>query len=199
MKEHPILFSTPMVRAILEGRKTQTMRVIKPQPKWVDGKNDLHYDGGSTFIAHSPVQVDEYGDIDFYGESVKCPYGQPGDILWVRETWNDDWCDHVLYKANGGLAKEAGYSKEPRWRPSIHMPRKYARIFFEITNIRIERVQEISENDCQMEGLKLLQEGIKSEFAVLWDSINEKRGFGWDINPWVWVIKFKRIKIKAGG
>ena len=182
MKEHPIIFSTPMIKAILEGRKTQTRRVIKEpviSTKYKDEK--LNVKVGERYI--------------------QCPYGQLGDLLYIREkfrmerpfTGNIDYDlihENIFYYASD----HEKYRDKDKWKPSIHMPRKYARIFLEIINIRVERVQEITEDDCQAEGLKLLQGGIKSEFAILWDVINLKRGFGWAVNPYVWVIEFKRFK-----
>jgi len=209
MKEHPIIFSGPMVRAILEDRKTQTRRVIKPQPKYSFPK----------------VQ-----------EVWNCPYGKPGDLIWVRETWATIWTEYepdenqtiwdvphrIEYKADtdakypGGWPSDSGDDPDcPKWHPSIHMPRCASRITLEITDVRVERVQEISPEDCEAEGItgKTLASPMRGQpyeeyenedgiiyttpilaFAALWDSINLKRGYGWDKNPWVWVIAFKRIK-----
>ena len=203
MKEHPILFSGPMVRAILDGRKTQTRRVIKPQPKYSFPK----------------VQ-----------EVWNCPYGKPGDLIWVRETWATIWTEYepdenqtiwdvphrIEYKADtdakypGGWPSDSGDDPDcPKWHPSIHMPRQASRLTLEITNVRVERVQEIGDMDCWSEGIpedlyddaehylaggSPLRGGSpeRCAFAQIWDSINLKRGFGWDTNPWVWVIMFKR-------
>ena len=177
MTEHPILFSGPMVRAILEGRKTQTRRVIKPQTTW---GSDVEY----------------------------CPHGVPGDRLWVRETWcpleRADWSRpgreyNVNYKADATpegecIRKEMGY----QWKPSIFMPRWASRITLEITGVKVERIQELLDHkDIMAEGI-LPDEGprcysCRTRFAELWDSLNAKRGYGWDANPWVWVIEFKRL------
>lgn len=184
VKERPILFSGPMVRAILEGRKTQTRRVKKPQPI-------------------------DLGVIHIVGQ-IKCPYGQPGDRLWVRETFCPDWCDEVIYRADdptGRAARDAGYSHEPKWKPSIFMPRWASRIDLEVVGIRAERLQEISEDDALAEGCEpgggacsgpmdpVEYDGYTAsdEFAALWDSINAKRGHSWESNPWVWVVEFKRV------
>ena len=124
MKEKPIIFSTPMVQAILEGRKTMTRRVMKPQPT-----SELF--GSHLFWHWTGCQWADRGlgcpqsAIDDYA-----PY-KPGDILWVRETFCPNWCDHVIYKADGGSAIAAGYAAEPKWKPSIHMPRVAARLFLE--------------------------------------------------------------------
>lgn len=164
-KDKPIIFNTEMVKAILDDRKTQTRRIIKLQP---------------------PNHVGT------------CPYSI-GKKLWVRETWNDDWCDNVIYRADGGSAITAGYKKEPKWKPSIFMPKNYARIWLEVTAIGIERLQDITEQDAMEEGDPnqglIASENTHVEwFNQLWDSINKKRGYGWGKNPWVWVIKFKKIK-----
>lgn len=217
----PILFNTEMVRAILDGRKTQTRRVVKsldrlsfyraePSEDAYEalGKWDFFYgwlEGGVMFDACA---------------SIKAPYSI-GDILWVRETWNGDWCDHYIYKADGGSAVSAGYDKEPRWHPSIHMPREAARIFLRVTDVQVERLNEISQADAIDEGAltcdlcetdeykesceKAKREGSKppigysprERFAALWDSTiknTEITKYGWAANPWVWVIKFERCE-----
>ncbi len=173
MKEYPILFNTEMVRAILNDTKTQTRRVVKPKPDYQACTGDLFKDG----------------------EYIKCPYGKAGDRLWVRETFGfiNETCG-IVYKANGCN------SIVPKWKPSIFMPRKLSRITLEITDIRVERVQEITEADAKAEGVipKIPYESkftyyYRFPFVILWDSINEKRGFGWGENPWVWVVEFKRL------
>ncbi len=203
MKETPILFSTPMVQAILNGKKTQTRRVIKPQPK------------------QAPFRSDDVTD---------SPFGTYGDRLWVRETWTEyhtvnyikradgrsfsevsDGC--IAYKADGyesindlkehiQLMSECDLEavETNRWRPSIHMPKKYARIWLNVIRVRAERLQDISEVDARAEGVEPLSsngldfDSYHNSFIHLWDSINKKRGFGWDKNPWVWVVEFRRIK-----
>lgn len=190
MKERPILFSATMVRAILEGRKTQTRRVMK-------------------------TQYVNVAKLDPYTEEMllrHCPYGQIGDRLWVRETWTnlsyepspDKAC--VLYRADG---EEKPY--ELNWRPSIFMPRWASRITLEIIDARVHRLQEISEEDAACEGVEktsamiwrnyfedCAQYSAKSSFASLWQSINGKNKPGgewdaWDANPWVWALTFKRV------
>jgi hypothetical protein len=185
MKEHPILFSGPMVRAILEGRKTMTRRVIKKP--WLYGREN------------------EYGR--FQVNMRECPYGLPGDRLWVRETWeyDDSRPNSYFYRADPA---PDGFIENPeaawRWRPSIHMPREASRILLEVTAVRVERLQDISVPDALREGIecddaeeRAMIEAIgdgddrhKEAFANLWDSINAKRGYGWDSNPWVWVVEF---------
>lgn len=213
MKERPILFSGAMVRAILEGRKTQTRRVVKPtqstpkvaplrmEPWIIDGEWQEDDNGLPCWAGFHP---------DYPGEAkwFTCPYGQPGDRLWVRETWSKETIDsteRIVYRAD--IANGHNFIG---WRPSIHMPRAYSRITLEITDVRAERVQEISEADAKAEGA--LQEfrtvvmrpdggpdyhlplSYRAGFANLWDSINAKRGYGWDSNPWVWVIGFRRVQ-----
>jgi hypothetical protein len=205
--ERPILFSVPMVRAILDGRKTQTRRVVKLQPR---SRADIgHHGSGMPFIRNpDPLRA-----------NVACPYGQPGDRLWVRETWairmyssmplqvgGGDW--HVFYEADGHheLRPEAGAVKIERGalgrlRPSIHMPRWACRLVLEVTEVSVERLQDISWRDCMAEGTAFFThpagddigafESWQAAYRALWDAIN---GAGaWDANPWVWVVDFKRV------
>lgn len=188
--ELPILFQTEMVKAILEGRKTQTRRHIKGQPTGDDAINL------KDVFNHNP----EY----FYEI---CKYGKPGDLLWAKETWaplgekpNHNW----IYKSDVSQP----YFK---WKPSIHMPKAASRIWLMIEDIRVERVQEISQIDAQAEGIepvtihgeikwKRYDEGLCTEyptisFKTLWISINGEES--WQSNPWVWVIKY-RILSKIG-
>jgi hypothetical protein len=191
VKERPILFSGPMVHAILDGRKTQTRRAIKPQPDHWCIMVGRTLRGGEL---HIPTYNTEYPE-----RIIPCPYGQPGDRLWVRETW---------FESNGAVHHKAGYSQVDldgksdfpctvKWRPSIHMPRWASRITLEIVEVRVQRVQEISLSDIREEGIEKglldVSYDMKQNFITLWDSINAKRGFGWDKNPWVWAIEFKRI------
>ena len=214
----PIIFNTEMVRAILDGRKTQTRRIIKPQPKEGSSGFKLCRPLDDCFgkkyikqfgVMYKPPKKEWLDDTHPMWNFVKCPYGQPCDRLWVRETWLQLKKDihypedmvivpkGIYYRADNKLAN-------PKWKPSIHMPKKYARIWLEITNIRVERVRDISEEDCLKEGLLDLEMARDSrqcknqpvwsrnaKFGILWNSINEKRGYGWDKNPFVWVIEFK--------
>lgn len=262
MAEKPILFNTEMVKAILDGRKTQTRRVIKPQPPpdtdTICGPEMYEpavIDKNGELIPGKPI----YGIYDKWGEwGTTCPY-QPGNILWVKETWRiGAWNENmpaiaVDYKADGFARREwlyiedeeaferyriqstedaikAGvetdadgkYCWEPgeaptRWRPSIHMPRAAARLFLEVTDVRVERVQDITLRDILCEGIEApdcrecfnqygtpcckneesecgLLEGSLDEFISLWDSIYAKNGYGWLANPYVWVIEFKRCE-----
>ena len=180
MKERPILFSSEMVRAILDGRKTQTRRIIKPQPDYVDNIHKTPNTGGKV---------------------IKCPFGQPGERLWVRETWADNirGCPNgITYRADHCDPKGDGPANPIKWRASIFMPRWASRITLEITNIRVQRLHDILSADAEAEGVLWKEKYMNPvhAFVVLWDSINAKRGFEWDENPWVWVIEFKKLEDK---
>ncbi len=203
MKERPILFSGEMVRAILSGEKTQTRRVVKIK---------------------SVVKTDMLiFNIDGLGP-VNCPYGKIGDRLWVRETWamidnygldiqEGESVNYIEYRADTGNKypgewpedEARGNDEAPKWKPSIHMFRKYSRIDLEITNIRVERLQSITVEDIRAEGMKYYVD-INGEyetpdpwdiFSELWDSINKKK-HPWKSNPFVWVVEFKRLTKKGG-
>ena len=187
MNEHPILFSSEMMRAILMGNKTQTRRVIKTQP-------EFNADGCmSAKLEVPPIWYDFYS-INGKTKRIKCPYVK-GMNLWVRETFAVD--GH--YKDGKGYCYRADGDKATQWKPSIFMPRHASRIILEVTNIRVERIQEITEEDAKAEGVSRprnysLSPDYKLWYKVLWNRINLKRGFGWDLNPWVWVIEFKRLQ-----
>ena len=203
-KERPILFSGAMVRAILDG-KTQTRRVIKPQPI-IKIKNDhicdFEIEKGERYAAGINVEVSELAG-NFKGIGSFCPYGKVGDRLWVRETHSIkeyDFDYHVTYFADGETkifkSNVSGMFTNKKTRPSIHMPRHFSRINLEITDIRVERVQDISGNDIEAEGVDgIFGDSIvrKTLFTDLWNNININRGYGWDKNPWVWVVTFKRV------
>ncbi|KPW82012.1 hypothetical protein SAMN05216596_102202 [Pseudomonas congelans] len=224
IKERPILFSAPMMRAILSGRKTVTRREVK-KPAALDC---LAAGFEPAFLA-------------LPGNSDLCPYGKVGDRLWVRETWSDvnlQGAPGIAYRADGDvrdLMEEASFldedgafnyddprskpyqfacwsedllgGKEGRWRPSIHMPRWVSRILLEITDVRVERLQAISEDQARAEGVRLYTDhaelgewwhvdGIETysadprkSFELLWTSV----GGDWNANPWVWVVEFKRV------
>lgn len=199
MKLIPILFSTPMVQAILNGNKSMTRRVIKPQPD----DSGLHND---TLFPRS-IQSDLEGwngTVNATGESkqFKCPYGQPGDVLWVRENFGF-WEDLRLHKAqifdtSNWFTTEG--EKIPyetlKWKPSIHMPFAACRIFLRVKEIRVERLQDISREDCKCEGTTLGMDngafsGWNDRFCNIWQSINGADS--WNANPWVWVIAFERV------
>jgi hypothetical protein len=194
-----------MVRAILEGRKTQTRRIVKPQPI---GR-----------LWNPPVEPPCLQDDS--GRFHPCPYGQRGDRLWVREAWGldaytGDLQFSIKYRAGGdSYVTERNGSDEwvpiyqryidgcglddkwDRWRPSIHMPRWASRITLEVTGVRAERLQDISEDDAKAEGVEPLARQIGTDyrgaFQNLWDSINKDRT-PWDSNPWVWVVEFRRVE-----
>ena len=211
MKEHPILFNGQMVNAILNNRKTQTRRVIKPQPKKCCQ---------SVKTLEHGFHFNHQGIYDFR----KYPYAI-GDRLWVRETFRQGKPMINGPDYNGSLAYKADYDKyfPTKWTPSIHMPRYASRITLEITDVRVERIQEISEEDALSEGI-IEHEGIVGcsgaggshheimgirydfnpygdfeyedgiePFETLWNQIYEKRGYGWSVNPWVFVISFKKL------
>lgn len=197
MKQRPILFSTPMVQAILEGRKTQIRRVTKMQPGEGEGYEDLG-NGEFAYISNGGMSV-----------PYTCPYGQVGDILWIRESFSKvEFKDKpilYLFKANPD-------HQSMKWKPSIHMPKVAARIWLRITNVRVERLQDISEEDAKAEGIdELFDSSVEerwknyglepynkplnnpaSSFMTLWWRINGMDN--WDANPWVWVIEFERIE-----
>lgn len=195
----PILFNTQMVRAILDGRKSVTRRVVKFPRGW-----------NPKFTGYIPDGDVLYGSNNI--PAAKAPY-RSGDILWVRETWNGDWCDHYIYKADGGSAKAAGYAAEPKWRPSIHMPREAARLFLRVTDVRVELLQDIDDDGAKAEGAnyqdgknvgweeKMRRTAI-DRFAEIWDNTikpADRLRYGWEANPWVWVIEFERISNQPEG
>jgi hypothetical protein len=179
-----------MVRAILEGRKTQTRRAVKGV---VDPDEiEVLGDSGEAFM-HSNACT-SFCDYACGGAVLKCPYGIPGDRLWVKETfWKHTQTGIVRYAdgANDASWKETGWKKVS----SIHMPRRYSRITLEITGVRVERLQEISEADAAAEGcepaLPVSDKRWVCGYSRLWESINGKGS--WSLNPWVWVIEFKRV------
>ncbi len=215
--ERPILMAGPMVRAILDGSKTQTRRVIKPQPELC--KSNVPGASDEDWFHWKGENYDDYNPIE-----AKCPYGKPGDQLWVRETCillppdhyldptkprdaivNGGQLNGVAYRANTDaegdeIRKEYGY----KWRPSIHMPRWASRINLLVKDVRVERLQDISKDDAIAEGVP---EEFSAEFehwdgdpdmcqkifGKFWDSINAKK-HPWSSNPWCWCITFERIE-----
>ena len=221
MKERPILFSGEMVRAILEGRKTMTRRVVKPP-------FEIHPNGYIT-RRQGNERLCPY----------ICPYGQPGDRLWVRETFNWSGDNELLpgephkkcpertgYTSDNVVWAVDGYDEHPQygkalWLPSTHMPRWASRITLEIVSIRVERIQDITKG-TQAEVIHRIEaEGVTcksytgapyctncsgheapchiEKFQRTWNSINAKRGYGWDANPWVWAIEFTPAPAPEGG
>lgn len=198
MKERPILFSGPMVRAILDGRKTQTRRLV------ASARHPYGHLLGPEGVAR-----------EFLGqtEAVRCPLGQHGDRLWVRETWMPEYerdtnVAKVVYRA-GGYTEYYDDARDDQlwagvilgaqtfnWRPSIHMPRWASRITLEVTRVWVERVQDITEEGARAEGVflseyyTLSRHPNRSAFSDLWQSI-----YGtWAANPWVWAVEFRRVK-----
>lgn len=230
MTERPMLFSAPMVRGLLNDTKTLTRREIKPQPydESADGACWLDIDARHQWAWH----CGEDQDILPNERPFFCPYGQPGDRLWVRETFIDlrgtgvehrptpssplqryaYAADHQAGSAGDEARKEYGL----KWKPSIHMPRTASRITLEITGVRVERLQEISEADAIAEGIERSYDQWRDyrtdqavnypsaatpieSYRTLWESINGPSF--WDANPWVWVVEFKRLdqQAKFGG
>jgi len=202
MSELPILFSGLMVKAILAGRKTMTRRVALPRHD--DRTPCEHWDGGRVLGQATMIRHCCHGS-----EGRGSPYGEVGDTLWVREKWaTTKGLDHVKpsnlvsgtaieYAAGGtSLTGVERLQTKGKWRPSIFIPRLASRITLEITGVKVERVQEISEDDAEAEGVGVMRDetlSAKVLFEILWDSINAKRGRGWGVNPWVWAITFKRV------
>lgn len=195
----PIIFSAPMVRAILDGRKTQTRRVLRLRPPYVMEELD---DGTPWPYATTWAEGDDGTPW------MPCHYGGPGDKLWVRETWgqpdsrHEEWSYSrgptnaalpVLYRAD----KPTHGADDEYWRPSIHMPRWASRITLKVKEVRVERLQDITVEDIEAEGLKPFPTArpcqSRRKFRTTWDDINEKRsGCGWASNPWVWSVTFER-------
>jgi hypothetical protein len=215
MKERPILFSGPMVRAILDGRKTMTRRMVAwPVKRWMfcDDYNGSEIDqwrlqadgwqGWGYVTAHNGVLAPCHPPII-------CPYGKPGDRLWVREKFtvcpsvNDDF--DIIYDADDALtnwrdnAHKMAYPIRDKTYPSIHMPRWASRLTLEVVAVRVERVQEVTEADAWAEGVDREDQGCefptgRDGFQGLWDSINSARGYEWASNPWVWVVEFRKVE-----
>ena len=236
MKDRPVIFNGEMIRAILDGRKTQTRRVINPQPT-LSERTGFNWKGYA------------YGIGSTYRDTVRnfascfnvCPFGQIGDLLWVRETWQGPLVDEehfedyranadkfqtpafCEYAADGGTRPEfcdLDDNVRQGWRPSIHMPRWASRILLEITAVRVERLNSISEGDAMAEGVRMIENNFgngpaycdyslpnlddaaewynraNDSFKSLWKSIYGAEN--WSANPWVWVIEFKRVEAQHG-
>ncbi|MGY2209932.1 hypothetical protein [Pseudomonas pergaminensis] len=201
VKERPILFSAPMVRAILEGRKTVTRREVKKRPAL-----------DCLTAGFEPAFLALPGNADL------CPYGKPGDRLWVRETFafadksgsHDAAPDDHWRPARPGMEPEIyrcwyrasdGHTADGFWKPSIHMPRWASRILLGISDVRVERLQDISRADIRAEGLQCPPElasddvspNYRDWYPAAWRELWESTGGDWDSNPWVWVVEFKRV------
>lgn len=220
MKQRPIILSAPMVRAILDGRKTMTRQIVKPQPYpngyRFDGRDILcHIDDlpPSAMLMDVGRGKNRYTTSNLEGWEAHCPYGQPGDRLWVRETFLHDPADYcweasvsipvrpamTIYRAD---ADPTGVGTAG-WKSPIHMPRSLSRITLEIESVRVERLQDISEADAMAEGAYPPPAGTDDDgahfnagthrvgFLLMWQQINAADS--WPANPWVWVLAFKRV------
>lgn len=206
MAEHPILFADRLVRAILEGRKTQTRRPVRRQPR---GE-----------LVPSEAERGAWRDTGFKNPLafVRCPLGAPGDTLWVREAWYSlGRCEPIGYRADNDALPGI---RSPRWRPSMHMPRWASRITLRVESVRVERIQSITYEDMDREGVDLEDpdsieghEFCRAEhaqiggvglpttpercgFAALWDS-HYRSSAPWSLNPWVWAIAFSVAEVKG--
>jgi hypothetical protein len=243
MNEHPILFNREMILALHAGRKTQTRRIVNPAPI-ADDRFIGGYKIAMPKSRYTGMQTGGEISVEAAYVHTCCPYGSPGDRLWVREAWRvshkHDYLAPrdlpfergmtIMYGAGGSRAHNAAgeYVNDPcypltlpawagKGRPSIHMPRAASRTTLEITGVRVERLQDISEADAEKEGVNRLANGspywrnyvtsrpdhgtydytclsARESFSTLWDSINEARGFGWETNPWLWVVDFSSYR-----
>ena len=210
-RERPILFSEWEVLATLAGRKTRLRRVVKPQPPAdaeAVGANSYEGPEGPAWFWWKGNKDDlKFWPPTTRGEnSIHCPFGQPGDRLWARETWKT--CDGIYVPGveftDGSRAfpefddlhaMPSDHQDYSRKRSPIYMPRWASRITLEITRVRVERVQDITEADAEAEGVAASANySARDHFGRRWSELNAPRGFGWTVNPWVWVIDFKRIK-----
>ncbi len=198
MREHPLLMKGPLVRATLEGRKTQTRRPIKMPPHGVEPYAPGYADGALWNYSFTEVIA-------------RCPLGRAGDRLWVRETWAwpgeegfiyraDQWAEDMVSKWRA----DPNYP-QVKWSPSIHMPRRACRLVLPLVSVRVQRVQDITEEDARAEGLWRTENGwadgatgydvtsARAAFRELWASIYGQKS--WDANPWVWVAEWKEIEV----
>ncbi len=210
VRERPIIFGTPMVKALIEGRKSQTRQVMQPQLTIRPYGGPL----GVKWKSHAVTGIKKIGELSRY-----CPYGIVGERLWVREAldWPLDDNDDVawVYAAGGDEVKADPYNDsavdwlaarpfKQRHISSIRMPRWASRITLEITDVRVQRVQDITEADAEAEGFTLadaVKQGVPSArdvFRYLWSGLNDARGFTWESNPWCWCITFARVEQSGG-
>ena len=213
MKERPILMSGEMVRAILEGRKTQTRRVVKPQPTCCSEVTSIeHHENPKCHNWLAKINGATLGIMQ-----IGCKYGVPGDRLWVKERHAYVWGTYfpsghkdVIYFADcvrddseerdGWWIAERFISNPLKWKPSIFMPRRASRITLEIVSVKVERLCDISEEDAKAEGVNgmfgksaISDPAYRVDYRLLWEKIN---GAGsWEKNPWVWVVEFKRVAL----
>ena len=188
MKERPIIFSADSVKAIIDGRKTQTRRVVKP----------MLQDGASLAVVLSNgLAKFDYGN-GLYVDDRLCPYGARYNTLWVRETWQRcPTCGNLDYRAGVNLGDSCRSCNEGlgKWKSPLFMFRENSRITLEITDVRVERLQDINFRDLQAEAVGMQGELTKAmeEYMQIWDSLNAKRGYPWSSNPWCWVIEFQKV------
>ena len=194
MKERPIIFAPEFVRAILDGRNTMTRRVVKPQPDHVQRNHGVMVNWPKDgFVGH----FDDEEKIKL----LTCPFGQPGDRLWVRETWAMAIPGMPADRGHITRYRADGEQDTTRWRSPVHMPRWASRLTLELTEVRVEKL-------CAIQTYELYAEGFPCEpctetvapadnslhrLKEHWDSLNATRGYGWDTNPWVWVLTFRRM------
>lgn len=184
MKETGLMFKAPMVRAILEGRKTQTRRVVKRLPLRINGEaNALE------------VDVANIENVKF-AKKILCPMGQPGDRIYVRETFaHHPQFAQMAFRADGDEFEDAdGWLWEPKWTPAIRMKKDDARIWLGVTGVRVERLQEITPDDCIAEGAWPIEKrelGLGYAAVLTFQKLWESTGGDWSANPWVWVVNFK--------
>lgn len=213
MKARGMIFNSEMVRAILDGRKTQTRRIVKGTDGAVKFCKEWDINGEEIFVVLG--EKDHTGMNPVFG-AISCPFGAVGDRIWVRETWAEAGAcepDLKLYRANypehvPSIYENVPPAEEIRWTPSIHMPRWASRILLEITDVRVEQLNAISEEDARAEGIidggclncgepepcgcANPEPDATDAFAYLWQSIYGQEN--WNANPWVWVIEFKRVE-----
>lgn len=236
VKERPIIFSGEMVKAILDGKKTMTRRAVKTQPR--DECTEIATSACFGHVEYRSTSEDRQTQSIL--AKIKCPYGKIGDRLWVRETWiqgyddpliesegDDENAVSIIYKADGkeeyrtcsaetaeNWGDFSADSEMVGFKSPIHMPRWASRILLEITDIRVERLNDISEADCEKEGFRFYplsricfkpcstkhpsghgSNNYKSIFGEYWDTLNAKKGYPWSSNPWVWVVEFKVVEV----
>lgn len=209
MSMKQILFNAEMVRAILDGRKSCTRRIVKPQ-QLVGLLPDKCKNGvPEEFLKEKKLMFKPYcnmTDIELINTAYKAPY-QRGDILYVRETWCKG-LERYIYRADYSDTEKFyrdGKEIEMKWHPSLHMPKDAARIFLRVTNVRVERLQDITVEDALAEGMdkyirlngELDENSIITSFIGIWNSTIKKSDldrYGWNANPWVWVIEFERCE-----
>jgi len=203
MREHPLLMKGPLVRATLAGLKTHTRRPIKPQPD--DDIVDVEYDAIARLWLGNTQEDNDLGYTSSW--AARCPMGRAGDRLWVRETWrledfvslgNGKFSAAVAFQADENRSQirleggEEVLNERFGWRPSIHMPRWACRLVLPLMSVRVERVQDITEEDAKAEGVEPVEGSYREGFRAVWQAI-----YGtWDLNPWVWVAEWKKIEVR---